>query len=485
VDSKQADILQIRKYLNGELNAKAMHDLERRALDDPFLMHAMEGYEIAGADQQAVTDELSVRLQQRISKKERRIIPWRLVSIAASVLIVFSAGVLWLNNNRAVYKAKSEVVVKPLATVTQQPVDTVKSAPADKTETTTPENKMVATTSENKAKKAALADKTEGTATKKMTTVADVSANKPLAADREAQPVFKNADVNTLAANPNIKDSVAKDTTPLNEMVVMGYAQKKKETTNAVTVINLGKLKKVKDTVPEQLLQGQVAGVADNNKIPEHPAKDMVVEGKTIPAKTLREISIINKSYTASVNVIKGRVVASKDGSPVPGATVKVAGTNIGAITDVNGRFALPADSSKSKLVVTGAGYSSPDAKQYSLDLLKTTPVQPETNALAEVVVVRKATVAPVAVKAHPLPGWESFRKYLEEKAVSPGGKTGVVKLSFHVDKSGLITHIKIEAGLNHAANKKAIDLINNGPAWVGNTNGQPETVKLEIKFHR
>ena len=40
--SKKNDILQIRKYLNGELNARAMHQLERRAQDDPFLMDAMK-----------------------------------------------------------------------------------------------------------------------------------------------------------------------------------------------------------------------------------------------------------------------------------------------------------------------------------------------------------------------------------------------------------------------------------------------------------
>ena len=39
------DILQIRKYLNGELNTRAMHELERRALDDPFLADSLEGFE--------------------------------------------------------------------------------------------------------------------------------------------------------------------------------------------------------------------------------------------------------------------------------------------------------------------------------------------------------------------------------------------------------------------------------------------------------
>ena len=455
--------MQIRKYLNGELNAKAMHDLERRALDDPLLMHALEGYEIAGANQQTAADELSARLQQRVSKKERRIIPWRPVSAAASILIVFSAGVLWLTGNHNVYKA--ETGVKTVVAVPPSPV--VALAPANKTGAAATEDNTIVAVPKKQPSVAAVV-------------VPDAAAEKPKTAELKNVP-----DADVLATNPNIKDSVAKDTTPLNEMVVMGYTQKKKETTNAVTVINLGKLKKVKDTVPEQLLQGEAAGVADNNKPAEHVPTDIVVEGTTIPAKSLREVSIMNKSYTASVNIIKGRVVASKDGSPVPGATVKVAGTNIGAITDVNGRFALPADSIKSKLVVTNAGYSSMDVKQNSPNLLKTKPVGPATSALAEVVVVRKAAVAPATVKAHPRAGWDNFRAYLNKNAISPNGKMGTVHLSFIVDKNGLITGIKIEKGLVRSINKKAIGLINNGPVWLGNTNGQPETIKLSIKFSK
>jgi len=53
VSKKETDILLIRKYLNGELDARAMHELERRSLDDPFLMEAMQGYEQTEGDQKS------------------------------------------------------------------------------------------------------------------------------------------------------------------------------------------------------------------------------------------------------------------------------------------------------------------------------------------------------------------------------------------------------------------------------------------------
>ena len=68
------DIIQIRKYLNGELNARAMHELEHRALDDPFLADALEGFEHASSDQEANLAELTDRLHQRTEKKSRKII---------------------------------------------------------------------------------------------------------------------------------------------------------------------------------------------------------------------------------------------------------------------------------------------------------------------------------------------------------------------------------------------------------------------------
>ena len=48
----------IRQYLAGELDDKAMHALERQALDDPFLAEALEGYAGHEPDQSAQLGEL-------------------------------------------------------------------------------------------------------------------------------------------------------------------------------------------------------------------------------------------------------------------------------------------------------------------------------------------------------------------------------------------------------------------------------------------
>jgi len=97
VSTNKANISQIQKYLSGELDAKAMHALERQAQDDPFLMDAIEGYQNTGANQQSNFDEVKQRFSQRIDQDTKRpLILWRVLPIAATLLIALSIGFLWL-----------------------------------------------------------------------------------------------------------------------------------------------------------------------------------------------------------------------------------------------------------------------------------------------------------------------------------------------------------------------------------------------------
>src|SRR6202000_871587 len=79
-----------------------MHELERRALDDPFLADALEGFEQAD-DQKASLKELTDRLHQRIQeKKVKRLIPWMPLSIAASILIILAVGIWFFSGQQTV-----------------------------------------------------------------------------------------------------------------------------------------------------------------------------------------------------------------------------------------------------------------------------------------------------------------------------------------------------------------------------------------------
>jgi hypothetical protein len=428
VAKKETDISQIKKYLDGELDARAMHQLERRAQDDPFLMDAIEGYQKASDDQQLNLNELADRLHNRIAQKNARIIPFRLIGIAASILLICSIGCWWLLNNHSVNPPKLALVVKP-ATKKVITVDTTISQPkAEIVAAVKPIPRTVHQRQLNEGRKA-------------------------------AAPVASSVAIPEAVATVKPIEPQSKDTTPLNEMVVMDYTAQQKK--------------------------GRVAGVpVANNK---------------------SQITNVPTSKT----VIKGNVTGKNDGLPVVGAAVRVAGTTKTTVTNANGNFVLPADSGNVKLVVSYIGYNAQVVNVQDKDFVKVA-LQPSSPALAEVTItgyasqkkkdIVRAAVNADAVKgdssvelstekvgataaAHPKDGWGNFRKYLKKGAVSPDGKTGTVKLSFFVDANGAISNIKVVKGLDQATNQKATELLIDGPAWFGSTSGKVEKVSLRVKF--
>ena len=94
--NKQVDPELIRRYLAGQLDDKAMHLLERQAMDDPFLAEALEGFAGHTPDQQANLSDLGRRLEKRVAKKKVRAIHYVRWAAAAAILILLGVGVMKL-----------------------------------------------------------------------------------------------------------------------------------------------------------------------------------------------------------------------------------------------------------------------------------------------------------------------------------------------------------------------------------------------------
>jgi hypothetical protein len=58
------------------------------------------------------------------------------------------------------------------------------------------------------------------------------------------------------------------------------------------------------------------------------------------------------------------------------------------------------------------------------------------------------------------------------------------VLLSFTVNGRGGLSGFTVVQSLSASADQKAIDLISNGPGWVGNIDGQPHVVTVTVSFH-
>ncbi len=118
-------VTDIDRYLNGQMTAKEMHELERAALQDPFLSDAIEGYREADrtlADKHL--KEITAAIQG--AKPEAKVVKmpakktywWQ---IAASVIVLITAGVLFFYKQP---QNKSPLVIADNQTKITNPKDT-------------------------------------------------------------------------------------------------------------------------------------------------------------------------------------------------------------------------------------------------------------------------------------------------------------------------------------------------------------------------
>jgi outer membrane biosynthesis protein TonB len=413
-----------------------MHQLEKRALEDPFLADAIEGFEHAKAGQKANLDDLSDRLHQRIAQRERRIIPWGPLSIAASILIIIGAGIWLLSGHQS---EKTALIAQDIKVEKKKPDTVTVSAPmaivtTEKTDTMT---KAAQPAARSYAKRNVVA----------RTQPAPIrEANKEVVM---AEPVA-NSDEKIVELYKPKKDSVA-----TNELIVGAMEQKKAASVNSAQY--KAEAKQQPALATETLLKSRADGVSAT------PAGGT---GRTIT----------------------GMVIGSDDRQPIVGATVKVMGRPFGVVTNVQGKFTIQDVDGDQTLSVNYIGYSQKRVKVSNKDSLSIS-LEPAGGSLSEVVVtgysVKKNNDGEAAdvVDAHPKDGWHSYNQYLKQNATSPDGKTGKVKVSFMVAADGSLSQFKVTKSLSDTADKKAVDLITNGPVWIGGTDGKAKEVSVSISF--
>ena len=96
----------------------------------------------------------------------------------------------------------------------------------------------------------------------------------------------------------------------------------------------------------------------------------------------------LSTSMAFAQSQISGHVTSSEDGSPVIGASIKVAGTNTGTVTDIDGNFSLNAPAG-AKLEITYIGMQSKTVKAgKNVKIL----LDPDDTLLDDVVVVAYGT---------------------------------------------------------------------------------------------
>ncbi|MCX2573832.1 carboxypeptidase-like regulatory domain-containing protein [Pedobacter sandarakinus] len=427
------DIDVLEDYLDGKLDAKAMHFVEKQALEDPFVAEALEGLKQSPKRKQTLSI-LQKQLHDRIAEKPIRRKLWGIttqrLSIAATATVAFIAvSILFFmresnrrNAETAARKANGVIVRLDTSTAvaTTKPTDTAANAIEDR--------------------KAAIIDQAIGNA--KTNELAINTKKAPLA----QRPAFESAE--------------------------------------SETVEDLTRFNKAKAT----------ANLDDRKSNPGAPQLSEVVVARAAAPMGEKMVFI-------------GSVVDQRNGNPIPGAVVKLAGSDKITTTNVNGYFALPADSSaKDKdLIINALGFKeepvvgaqdprvirealSGNKSLNEIALITGSNGRKKENIPAPKILLRaeqNLNGKPTEEITKPVPvATIDYKQYLENnnKRYNPKGPEQYVVLRFKVKKDGRPTDIKVIKSINNKTDAEARRLVLNGPDWVLPKNGN-NIVEMSIKF--
>jgi TonB family protein len=235
----------------------------------------------------------------------------------------------------------------------------------------------------------------------------------------------------------------------------------------------------------------EVPLIAENQPLAEQ--EDLIIPepvAKSAPAyRETKEDKEIARS------VVTGQVLDSEDGKGLPGVNVTIRGTNIGTVTDEEGRYQIPMDSLNDGLLFSFIGFESREAVPGNSGKLDVT-LSPDIAQLSEVVVVgysstKEPEELPVIEMAAPAGGRKAYKQYLEQGLRYPeqalnNKVEGKVTVQFTIESNGKVGEFQVLKGIGYGCDEEVIRLIKEGPRWVPTRkNKEPvrDKVKVRLRF--
>jgi len=466
-------------YLKGELRNEDRHSFERDLERDPFQQEAMEGFETL-SPQQAEKDLLGLHasLQKRLSRRKR--VAW--YSVAATVASILVVGTIFINIYDVNPESKEESFYQEESLMSDKEFN--EQEEAGLTEEESPERDEPGPVEmdseetreplrESAAKKAVRSENIED--------IIESEEVEALPAKGEQVPDPERE----MAAAPEPPEARAMDDEP---MQAEAEEPMQAEAAEPDAIVAMEALPEGKQKRAEKRRAREAAP-----QVSQHKATEL---NEAVPLLTGR---------------VSGVVISAEDMDPLPGASIYVKETDSGMVTDMQGRFSIPAPNEEQTTVI--ASYVGMVTNEYQLASGQENRLvmQPDMAALNEVVVVgygvpkdANATGAVQRVQvaetndytvhsgAEPVGGIPAYKMYMEKNIRFPAGDTlskrAVVVLKFTVEQDGKLSGIQILRSPGDDFSKKAIRLLEEGPHWNpardenGNTDDE---VRMRIVFKK
>ena len=457
-DIKNFTAVDIEKYHKGLLSAKEMHDLEKAALDDPFLADALEGYAVSNVNAEADIAELKKRLFQRTS--EAKIIPIsvtkagsRFPFLRVAVMIILIAGAGLLVYQVAFNKKEGNIAEVSELKKEEKPVDT------------TPYY-----SSANDSNSLAIGNTQE----KNQTSNEHVKSIPGTVVKQNAGSGLIKTDTtfSSYAFSPQASAPVKVPDEKSKQQILNEPGKKNASAQQELLRRNNGVFA---DSV---LVTGDLVKKSYRNDNPltydKQPSKSEAVASGYGTMNRQQA----NQNFT---NIFRGRITDNNN-NPVPFANITNTRDNVGTYSDAKGNFNLISPDSVLDVQVRSIGFENNNVQLRNSATGNQVVMQNDRTALNEVVVSNKKPNAAARNRdanmkleePEPADGWDNYDSYLANNLNVPddikdikskqGG--GNVEVSFEVDKNGEPTNLKIEKSLCNKCDEEAIRLIKDGPKW-------------------
>jgi len=409
----------IEKYHKGLLSSKEMNELEKAAVEDPFLAEALEGYGAVRTNSTADLGELQKRLEDRISNSKvisiapgSRVFKWW--KAAAAVIVLGGLGFL-------TFKLSTNQKQNSVAEIDKKKQEQPASINVDS-------NKLTAVDSTSMTKNV-----------KATETVTETRSTKKVPARAKSQKTDTSSyGDGLLTSRTSAISEVAKD------------KEYKSDSVNNVAAT-------------------------------ETHAATAPVAQKKAEARVAQPAGVVNDEQTAQVqskiNNFTGRVVDASSNA-VPFANITVTRSHIETYADVTGYFSLTSRDSILKVRVRSVGFENG-----AMDLKNNTynqVVLKNENTVDEKVLAFRNSESRAAHKeteqTEPVDGWINYNRYMANNIILPADLridqgSGQVQVSFDVNDNGEPVNLKVDKSLCKKCDEEAVRLVKQGPKWKKSSN--------------
>lgn len=470
------------KYLSGSVSKEEMHALERRAMDDPFLMDALEGYQQDGQHATSV-DELTAKVNQDIpDKKRKRPFAFR-YSIAAGLALVLGATLL--------FRMGIDNQDKALDTVaTQQNAPTQGQEEGLYADASVP-NKDV-------SNDYAVSNEDIGESVNAPSKISDeihkakevASPSKPTG----AIPSIESNKQDVVIAEKKNTDLSKSDVVEIDDVATTSKP-------SAVFMPPQAQQQEIEEEFYEEIEEEVVVSAPSNEVVTKQRAQGATDKKEMLDQAVAQSDQVAGSKFpsdNASMlsdtrrDTLSGIVLTSA-GDPLAFASVYLKQTGTGVETNIDGQFEIVVDNASDTLVVSYVGYEQSILPLSGMDSVFTVTLS-ENLMLDEVVIADPGDDTNVMsyilardgeTQAFPKKGLDVFKRDIQlaisKYRTGTANQIGITDVVFSVSPAGFINNIEYKFSSCNECKPIIEKLLQESEPWI--TIPSNQEVKIEYRF--